>query len=192
MKQLSGETKHAILLEYQPHSPTHGFAALAARHSIAGGRKTVERWYSSWNGTPASLKHKSGAGRPRVLSKAEVSRHVRAPILAANRAHRAVHYTDLLKSAQQKTGKEVSLRSVQRYGKEELGARDKHSKKRTAQESQCVRTCERLAASLHVGHAADLCVQCRLSCVTKLLICDANSGVQGPTMSSFSMRLHFV
>lgn len=167
MKQLSDETKHAILLEYQPHSPTHGFAALAARHSIAGGRKTVERWHSRWNGTPASLKHQSGAGRPHALSKAEVSRHVRAPILAANRAHRAVHYTDLLPSVQQKTGKDVSLRSVQRYGKQELGARDKHSKKRTAQESQCMRTCKRRSAWLHVEHEADLCVQCRLSCVTR-------------------------
>jgi len=167
MKQLSGEIKHAILLEYTPRTPGRSFAALATRHDIAGGGEVVRRWHLQWDGTAASLQHKGGAGRPRSLSKAEVSRHVRAPILAANRAHRAVHYTDLVPSIQQKTGKEVSLRSVQRYGKEELGARDKHSKKRTAHESQYVRTCMRRAAWLHVEHAADLCVQCRLSSVTR-------------------------
>ena len=64
------------------------------------------------------MQHKAGAGRPRALSKREVQQHVRTPILRANRAHKAVHYSKLLPGVQQKTGKELSLRTLQRYGKD--------------------------------------------------------------------------
>jgi len=138
MSQLPASTKHAILLEYTPHSTTHGFAALAARHSTIGGRKTLERWYARWDHTAASLEHKSVAGRPRILTPSEVSRQVRAPIQAANRASTAVHYTDLLPKVQQqqKTGKEVTLRTLQRHGQEQqqLRAKKKTTKKRTVQQ----------------------------------------------------------
>lgn len=155
MPHLSAEAKHHILLEYTPHSPTHGFPALAARHAVAGGARTVQRWLERWDGTPASLEEQPRTGRPRVLNKAEVSRQVRAPILAANRAHRAIHYTDLLPEVRQKTGKELSLRSLQRYGKEELGAKQRRGKKRTADECKCNRICERRGSSLPVALAAD-------------------------------------
>ena len=140
MKQFPPEQKHSILLEYTPHSRTHSFAALAARHGVAGGEQTVRRWHTQWDGTAASLQRKEGAGRPRVLSGREVQQHVRAPILRANRAHKAVHYSALLSSVQQKTGKEVSARTLRRYGKEQLGAKQRRGKKRTAEESQCTRT----------------------------------------------------
>lgn len=74
-----------------------------------------------------------------MLSSAQVSRHVRAPILAANRAHRAVHYTDLLESVKEKTGKEISVQTLRRYGKEECAAKQRHSKKRSADESEHTR-----------------------------------------------------
>jgi hypothetical protein len=150
MPHLSAQTKHHILLEYAPHDTSRSFAALAARHAVAGSSGTVARWHQRWNGTPSSLEEKARTGRPRALSKAEVSRHVRAPILAANRAHRAIHYTELLPRVQAATGKQPSLRSLQRYGKEELGGRDKQSKKRTADESECNNTCERREALLCV------------------------------------------
>lgn len=155
MPHLSAEAKHHILLEYAPHDATRSFAALAARHAVAGGKRTVQRWHERWNGTPASLEEQLRTGRPRVLSRAEVSRHVRAPILAANRAHRAIHYSDLLPAVREKTGKEMSLRSLQRYGKEELGAKQKHTKKRTAAESECMATCERRSSALPAGLEAD-------------------------------------
>ena len=136
MPHLNAETKHAILLEYTPRSATHSFVALAQRHGIAGGAKVLQRWHARWDATAASMKEGKSSGRPRVLNRAQVSRHVRAPILAANRAHRAIHYSELLPTVRQKTGTEVSLRSLQRYGKEELGAKQKHTKKRTAAESK--------------------------------------------------------
>lgn len=74
------------------------------------------------------------------MSRKEVQQHVRAPILRANRAHKAVHYPAVVESVRQRTGKEVSLRTLRRYGKEELGARQRKGKKRTAEESECTHT----------------------------------------------------
>lgn len=88
------------------------------------------------------------------LTAAQVSRHVRAPILAANRAHRAISYTELLPKVREKTGTQISLRSLQRYGKEELGAKQRRSKKRTAAESKCTATCERGQTLLPAEHAS--------------------------------------
>jgi len=152
MPHLSAEAKHHILLEYAARDTTRSFAALARRHAVTGGARTVQRWHARWDGTPASLQEKARSGRPRILSRAQVSRHVRTPILAANRAHRAVSYTDLLPEVQRKTGKQLALRTLREYGKQQLGARNKHTKKRTADESECTATqqmrCELLPAEL--------------------------------------------
>ena len=110
MPHLTPSAKHHILLEYSPRSATRSFAALARRHAVKGGARTVQRWHQRWDRTARSLEHKSGTGRPRVLSSAQVSRHVRAPILAANRAHRAVHYTDLLESVKERQAKRSASR----------------------------------------------------------------------------------
>lgn len=140
MKQISADAKHSILLEYSPRSSTHSFAALAARHNVQGGEWVLRSWHQRWDGTAHSLEHKKGAGRPRVLSRREVQQHVRAPILRANKAHKAVHYSKLLPSVRDKTGKDVSARTLRRYGKEELGAAKRKGKKRTADESECTDT----------------------------------------------------
>lgn len=154
MPHLSAEAKHHILLEYAPRDTTRSFAALARRHAIAGGAGVVRHWHDRWDGTPVSLQRKEGTGRVPLLSRAEVSRHVRAPILTANRAHRAISYTDLLPEVQRKTGKQLSLRTLQRTGKEELGARSKHTKKRTADESEHTRHSGRRCACLCVEHTS--------------------------------------
>ncbi len=142
MKQLSADVKHSILLEYQPRSTTHSFAALARRHAVKGGGETVRQWDQRWDGTPRSLKRKAGSGKTRLLSTAQVNRHVRTRILAANRRHEAVHYTTILPAVQQATGTQLSLRSLQRYGKEQLEVKCKRGKKRTANESECTHTGE--------------------------------------------------
>jgi transposase len=135
MSQLSAEAKHHILLEYRADSPGHSFSALASLHNIPGGKRTVQRWYQQWDGTERSLQRKPVAGRPRALTRQQVSRHIRAPILAANRAHRPIHYTTLLPAIEEKTHKDISLRTVQRYGEEVLHGKDKHTIKRT--ENEC-------------------------------------------------------
>jgi hypothetical protein len=65
------------------------------------------------------------------------SPNIRTPILRKNRKHEPVHYTQLRQTVEEKTGKKVSIRTIRRYGKEKLGARDKRTQKRTHEESQC-------------------------------------------------------
>ena len=137
MKELGASAKHHILLEYQPNSRAHSFSAPAAKHGITGGKRTVQNWHKQENGTIEPLERKAVAGRPRILTRAQVNRHIRTPIRAANRAHRAIHYTSLLPQVRQKTETDISLRTLQRYGKEEIGATNKRTRKRAADECKC-------------------------------------------------------
>jgi hypothetical protein len=136
MPHLSAEAKHHILLEYSPRDTTRSFAALARRHAVKGGERLLRLWHRRWDGTPASLQERSRPGRPRLLSRAQVARHIATPIRHANRAHRAIHYTDLLPRVRAATGTQVSARTVRRYGEEELGAKQRRGVKRTAEESK--------------------------------------------------------
>jgi hypothetical protein len=148
MTHLSAEAKHPILLEYQAGDNTRSFAALARCHAVKGGGPTIGRWHSRWDGSPASLQERARSGRPRALSAQQVARHIRAPILAANRAHRAIHYPDLLDSVRTSTGADLSLPTLRRYGKEGTGAKQQRGKKRTAEESECTHTAETGVSSL--------------------------------------------
>jgi hypothetical protein len=154
MSHLSAEAKHHILLEYAPRSATQSFAALAARHTISGGARTVQRWHERWDGTPVSLQRKEGTGKAPLLNRAEVSRHVRAPILAANRAHRTISYPQLLPEVRRKTGKQIALRTLRDYGKQQLGASQRRTKKRTADESEHTSRDGRRCARLPVESAS--------------------------------------
>jgi hypothetical protein len=136
MPHLSAEAKHHILLEYAPGVRGSGFKALAARHEIKGGVKSLSEWHHRWDGTPQSLEERPRSGRPRALSSAQVRRHIAAPIRNANRAAQPVSYPALLPRVQAATDSHVSLRTIKRYGKEELQATTKHGKKRTAEERQ--------------------------------------------------------
>lgn len=195
MKQLSPSTKHSILLEYRPYSTTHSFAALARRHGVAGGGEVVRRWHQRWDGSAASLQRRKGGGRPRSLSSRQVQQHVRAPILAANRAHKSLHYTKLLPAVRRKTGNDLSIQTLRRYGKEELGAKQRRGKKRTAEESECIhtgkdeRTRLLIEQSTHKVAALPLLVQCLLICVSRSRRCDVNCSASASVTSSSSMRL---
>jgi hypothetical protein len=140
MKQLTAQQKHSILTHIQARREGERPEDIAALHGVSVGRSTLYTWQQHWDGTPQSLEHKAGAGRPRVLSTAQVTRHVRPRVLAANRRGEAVHYSSLLPTVQRVTGTELSLRSLRRYGKEDLHGRQKRGKKRTANESECTHT----------------------------------------------------
>jgi transposase len=137
MKQFAAEQKHAILLEYSPRDRSRSFSQLARRHSVAGGERTVRRWFARWNRTVASLQHKAVKGRPRVLTQTEVQRHIAVPIRRLNRSFRPARYRDIAQQLRQKTGKQISDRTVRRYGKEQLGIKKGRGKKRTTEESKC-------------------------------------------------------
>lgn len=137
-KHISVDAKHLILTQYSPHQRGSGFGSLASRFGVAGGAGVIHRWYQRWNGTAASLKESSKSGRPRILNGREVTRYVELPIRRKNRSHVAVHYPELRESVQLRTGKNPSLRTIRRYGKEERGIRQKRTKKQTENECELI------------------------------------------------------
>jgi hypothetical protein len=141
MPQLSAQRKHDILLRCESRRADQSDVDVAGLCGVTASRQTIWRWRSRWNHTPQSLEHAPVLGRPRTLTPSEVSRHVRAPILAANRAHRAISYTKLLPEVRRKTGKPIALRTLQEIGKQQLDAQAKATRKRTRQEGDCTGMC---------------------------------------------------
>jgi hypothetical protein len=136
MKQLTPEQKHSILTHYSARRKGETLEKVLALHDVKASRRAVELWQKQWDGTIASLQHKPVPGRPHVLTPAEVQRHIAAPIRRKNRSTQRVRYTDLVESIQHKTGKQVSPRTIQRIGKNELRGRKTRGKKRTADECE--------------------------------------------------------
>jgi hypothetical protein len=123
----NAEQKNMILTLYRHHDRSSSFSALARRFCIKGGKGTVQRWHRRWNHDAASLLRKKGAGRPRILSKPQVTRYVRQPIQRSNRKHEPIHYSTLLPRVIDNSGKNLSLRTLQRYGKEDAHCRAKRT-----------------------------------------------------------------
>lgn len=160
MKHLSPQHKHSILLEYRARSSAHSFAALAARHGIEGGGIIIQRWYQRWDGTATSLEEKHRTGRPRILSTQQVQQYV-APVIRSNNRHaQRVRYSDIHSAVEARTNTHMSLRTLQHYGKEELGAHKTHGKKRTADESQSTHTqhTRRMHVMMSHGLIEDVCM----------------------------------
>jgi hypothetical protein len=191
MTSFSAETKHSILLEYSARSNNHTFIALARRHGVKGGERTIRGWYQRWNGTPQSLEDKQRSGRPRILTPVEVSRHIRAPILAANRAHRAIHYPDMWKSVQTKTGKKIALRTLQQYGKDQYKIKEKTTRKRT--QAECKYKHAQQIENTFVLHVcdADQLLQCLLIPVNRSQPCDASYNESAEIAYYSLMKLHY-
>jgi transposase-like protein len=140
MKHFTPEQKHEILMEYQRYSRTHSFSSLALRHSVHDGERTVRNWYQRWDGTVASLQQRKGAGRPNILTPTEVQHNIQQPIRRSNRLAQQVKYTKIAEQVRQNTGKSVSVQTVRRIGKQQLGASRKRGKKRTAAECRYIHT----------------------------------------------------
>jgi hypothetical protein len=134
MNRYPAPFKHYILTQYQPHSRGNGFKSLARKYDITGGGATIKYWYDRWNGGAESLESKPSTGRPSILSSEEIHQYIGTHIKRKNRNSKPVHYTDLFDSIQEKTGKRMSLRTIQRYGKEKEGVKGKRTKKRTTKE----------------------------------------------------------
>jgi transposase len=123
--------KDEVLREYCPGMRGHSFRALARRFKIRGGKSVVQCWYSRWKGTPQSLARKRGSGGRYVLTPDEVQRHILRPLEKRNQKHKAMHYTELKESVESAVGHSVSVRTIQRRAKEELGCKAKPTISRT-------------------------------------------------------------
>jgi hypothetical protein len=134
MPQLTPQQKHDILRLYLSSDHKYNKKSLSEQYNIKGGRMTISRWLQQWDGTPESLERREGSGRHTILTSDEVNDYIRTPIRNKNRSFKPIHYPQLHSTILQKTEKQVSLRTVQRYGKEQLGVKQIRTKKRTAQE----------------------------------------------------------
>jgi len=133
MHHYTPEWKQHVLEHYCAGVRGCGFGALAARFDVAGGESTVRGWHKQWDGSIESLQHKSGAGRPRILTEQQVQQHIVQPIRRSNRLHRAVHYQPIRADLIAATGKQPSERTVRRYG-HDAAIKEQRTKKRTAHE----------------------------------------------------------
>lgn len=136
MKQITPEVKHSILSHYTSPNNTQTLALILSLHQVNASRQAVESWRKTWDGSVESLKHRGGAGRPRILTKREVTRYIKRPIRDANRSSKCIRYSRVAQSVREKTGKGVSDRTIRRIGKEQLGGRKTRGRKRTAEESK--------------------------------------------------------
>jgi transposase len=134
---LSAAAKHLILTAHSTRQPTPSFRSLAYEFSIAGGHQTIANWYNQWNGTIESLKEGKKSGRPRILSKSEVTRHIQQPVKRKNHAHQPIHYTELLPRIIANSGKKPSIQTIRRYGRQEAGIKQKRTHAVTVDECTC-------------------------------------------------------
>lgn len=134
MPQLTPEQKQSILTHYTSRRNDESVDSIIARHGVSVTRQSVYGWLKQWDGTVASLTRSSGSGRPRLLSSRQVQHQIANRIRNYNRSGKVVRYTRMLPAVQAATGQQLSLRSLQRYGKEDLHAKQTRGKKRTADE----------------------------------------------------------
>lgn len=130
MSDYSPSWKQFILGKYRSNTYGFGFRALARTFKVKGGARTVSDWYHAWDGTEESLQRKKGQGRKRKLSDEEVKQYILEPIRKKNRNSQPVQYRDVLAPLQEGTGKNVSLRTVQRAGKENACINVKRTQKK--------------------------------------------------------------
>ena len=122
--------KQKVVDYYDEHQPNISFRQLARLFNIQGGHKTVLRWYNQRN----SLENKSRSGRPCILNEDEMNEYIYEKIKEKNQSGSSIHYPELLPAILHETGKNVSLRTIQRSGYERLGIKMKTTSKRTQQE----------------------------------------------------------
>lgn len=123
--------KQQLLKTYAQSRPRLSLRSLAKRFNIKGGHQLLKTWLDVWDGTVHSLEHKTGQGRPSIMSKEEVKELIGDKLIVKNRLHDPVHYTSLYPSIPRKIGHGISLRTVQRYGHNQQRAKVKTIIKRT-------------------------------------------------------------
>lgn len=134
MQNLTPEQKHSILTHYTSRRESDSAERILSLHGVKVTTRTFFRWLRQWDGTVASLTRAAGSGRPRLLSSGQVKRHVATRIRSSNRSGVPVRYTKLLPQVEAATGQRMSVRTLRRYGKQELHAAQTRGKKRTADE----------------------------------------------------------
>jgi len=135
-EQYSSTFKQKVLEKYCPGIIGRGFKSLAKRFKIQGGHKLIMYWYRSWDGNVRSLDHRKKGSRRPCLSNEEVKRHILNSVVSANTAGKSIRYEMVQKDVQKCLNREISLRTIQRYGKEKCGIRSKTTRELTDRDGE--------------------------------------------------------
>ena len=130
----SKDFKERVVKYYHDHRSSFSFTDVAKLFGVAGGRMTVSRWYKQFLSYKKQVKTKERTGRPTLWSRAQMNKFITRKIKSKNRLHEPIHYTTLQQEMKEESEGKLSLRTIQRYGKEKLGIKNKPTITRTAQE----------------------------------------------------------
>jgi len=122
--------KEKVVSYYYRHRPSATYSSVAKQFGIAGGHFTVSRWIKQSHRT----KPRRRSGRPPTLSRQEIYHLIERRIRTTNKAHKPINYKQIHTAVQQQVGKSISLRTIQRIGKETCGIKFKSTITRTPQE----------------------------------------------------------
>ena len=131
----SADFKEHVLLEYHANTRGSGYAALAKRFRLAD-PKIIRYWMKKYDGTTESLEKKTKPNRKRKLTEEESEKHVHQFVIKRNRAHKHVDYDDVQEEVKKRTGKEVAVRTLRRYGYEDYGITEKQTTRKLV--SECI------------------------------------------------------
>jgi transposase len=127
--------KHRVLQYYKPGVRGHGARATASRFLLPD-HSLVLQWAAQWDGTVESLERKVGSGRKRKLTHEESTTHIEEFVRKRNKAGISTSYKEVKAEVESKTGKTVSLRTVQRIGREDHNITNKFCTRKLAIESR--------------------------------------------------------
>jgi hypothetical protein len=146
--------KLRALAWYRPGIRGHG-ALATAKHFLLPNAQLVRRWARESEERGSSLERKPGSGRKRKLTDEESTTHVKDFIVKKNKAGLSTSYEQVKQEVEAKTGKEISLRTVQRLGRVDHNMTEKLTTRKLAIEGSI--TFPLLRCSGHPHLELDLC-----------------------------------
>jgi hypothetical protein len=126
----SDEYKRLVVSYCTTHHRHQSYSDIAKQFDIKGGKRTVQRWMKQSHIKKKVNKQK----RNTILNKKEMNEYIYKKIKKKNQQHTSIHYRELLKDIKTELHKEPSLRTIQRYGQQKFGIKQKRTITRTVQE----------------------------------------------------------
>jgi hypothetical protein len=114
--------KYRVCGAYQKGKRGKGFGALSKRFGVA--KSVIETWHEKWDlggQTPEAFEDNAGGDRRSILTPKEKERHILDYVSLKNSKREPVDYVNVHKNVVKQTKKDISERTVQRIGKEEMG-----------------------------------------------------------------------
>jgi transposase-like protein len=122
----SSDFKQYVYKQYRAGDRSAGPTALARDFDLSD-PSLVKSWLKKWDGTPQSFENKHPPGRKRKLTEEESKQHVLDFVRKKNRIGDHVDYNDVQKEVKKRTGKDVGISTLKRYGHQHHGITNKQT-----------------------------------------------------------------